>query len=815
MRIAIDLRILAVGPRHINRGMPRFTQQQLRSVLALDHANDYLVLTRQGEDLSLIDPAIRTAHNATVVHPPGWSIDEPGFPTTMLRRSAEFQDWLVDRNVDLFHATTPFLFIDPFLLDFDACPMVGTFYDAIPMIYPQHYLPEPFREAYRCCVATVQRCDRLLAISESARRDASVYVGFPRDRIDITSPVADDCFRPLDARQAWPALARLGERVGIPEQFVLTVSSTHHSKNAETLLRAFAALDQRLRVRFPLVFCCHLDDEGRARVGGLVDRLGITDDVIVTGMVSDDELAALYNSASLVVHPSRYEGFGLPVLEAMQCGAPVITTTASSLPEVGGDAAVLVDPEDAAAMAAAMASLLDDPDRRREMARAGLVHAARFTPESLGRATLDGYARTVAEPAAAEQQPRPGRRRLAVWAPLPPEQTGIADYTVDLLAGLSREADVEVFVNDGFLPDIDLMTRYRVHEHHAFDRRRAQAGFDAVIYQLGSSFFHWYMHDAMPRHPGIVVLHDLSWSHLLYAHSELHGETEDFRDELARLEGSLALRCFDAIQSEGPPSLREEFLDVHPMLGRIATSPAVIVPFEGARRELEARYPGARVRTVVMGVADPYTGPPWRDWVVARHHLRLTDRAFVVGVFGIVHQSKRVEAVIAAFPAVMARHPDAVLLVVGRAHDLRYRAQLEDVARQVGVEASVRFLGEVDRRTFDGALVACDVVVNLRESTVTHLSATLMRALAAGRPVIASDVPGWDFLPIDACLQVPAGDEAVPVLADHLCRLGGDPVLRRRMGEAARRYFEQEATVEVMARRYLEVVDDVLSEANA
>ena len=216
MRIAIDLRILAVGPRAINRGMPRFTQQQLRNVLAIDHDNEYLVLTREGEDLSVVDPAIRTAHNAAICHPTGWSVDEPGHPQTMLRRSAEFQDWLVDRQVDLYHATTPFLFIDPFPLDFDACPMVSTFYDAIPLIYPQRYLPEPFRDAYSCCLAAVLRSDRLLAISGSARRDASVYAGFPRDRIDLVSPIADECFRPLDDRRTWRALATIGERTRIP-----------------------------------------------------------------------------------------------------------------------------------------------------------------------------------------------------------------------------------------------------------------------------------------------------------------------------------------------------------------------------------------------------------------------------------------------------------------------------------------------------------------------------------------------------------------------------------------------------------------------
>ena len=243
----------------------------------------------------------------------------------------------------------------------------------------------------------------------------------------------------------------------------------------------------------------------------------------------------------------------------------------------------------------------------------------------------------------------------------------------------------------------------------------------------------------------------------------------------------------------------------------MAASPALVVHHDGARKEILDRYPDARVRTVVMGVADPYTGPPWRDWALARRSLALPTGAYVIGVFGIVHQSKRVEAALEALPAVLQENPGAVLLVVGRAHDPRYLSTLEAMARQLGVDGSVRFLGEVDRRTFDGALVACDVVVNLRESTVTHLSATLMRAMAAGKPVVTSEGAGWDFLPEDACIRIASGG----ALAEELCRLGGDPTRRVRMGEAARRYFEKEATVEVMARRYLEVVDDVRARAGA
>src|SRR5436305_12014322 len=112
-------------------------------------------------------------------------------------------------------------------------------------------------------------------------------------------------------------------------------------------------------------------------------QLGVADDLVLTGLVSDQELTTLYNAATLVVHPSRYEGFGLPVVEAMRCGAPVVTTTASSMPEAGGDAAVYVDPDDAYGFATAIQELGADPDRRRSMSERSLAQAAKFDKRQL------------------------------------------------------------------------------------------------------------------------------------------------------------------------------------------------------------------------------------------------------------------------------------------------------------------------------------------------------------------------------------------------------------------------------------------------
>jgi hypothetical protein len=258
--------------------------------------------------------------------------------------------------------------------------------------------------------------------------------------------------------------------------------------------------------------------------------------------VTDEELCALYNQATLLAHPSRYEGFGLPVVEAMRCGTPVVTTTASSLPEVAGDAALLVDPEDPAALAGAIARLAADPGLRDTLRQRGFDQALRFDGAQLATSTIESYRRAAAPP---DPSGIPGagrdRLRLAVWTPLPPQQSGIADYSAELLDGLAPRCDLEVFVDGGYLPDAELMLRHEVHHHSAFARRAAQKPFDAVVYQVGAFPYHDYMAPALGLHPGIVVLHDLVWSPVVYDRFHRLGDVEAFRRQFAGIHGHGAL----------------------------------------------------------------------------------------------------------------------------------------------------------------------------------------------------------------------------------------------------------------------------------
>jgi len=293
------------------------------------------------------------------------------------------QPWVVRRSgVDLLHGPA---LVGPLL---GGRPFVVTVHD---MSY--YYYPEAFRAANRSYLQllgqrSVRRARRVIAVSQSTKDDLIKHYGLPAARVDVVYHGVDEAFRPLPAGE----VAAFRARQSLPERFLLFVGTLEPRKNVVRLVEAYARLPQPCP---PLMLV-----GGRGwyyeEVFRRVEELGLADRVHLAGYVPAADLPYWYNAAEVLVYPSLYEGFGLPPLEAMACGTPVISSTASSLPEVVGDAGLLVDPSDVDALAAAMEQVLADAGLRERMRAAGLERAQRFTWHRAARQTVDSYRRALA-----------------------------------------------------------------------------------------------------------------------------------------------------------------------------------------------------------------------------------------------------------------------------------------------------------------------------------------------------------------------------------------------------------------------------------
>lgn len=285
-------------------------------------------------------------------------------------------------RLDILHDPSA---VTPLLFGAGGARVVSTVHDVIPVSYPGYSSRVDELIYRRWLPHRLPRNQRVITDSQHSKADIVRYMGVPPEKIDVVMLGVRDLFRPVTP-DAGEAVLR---RFGISFPYVMFLGNLTRRKNIELALRGFARVagqfpDLRFVLAGPKLF-------RETPIGALADELGIGDRIVLPGAISDADLPALYSGARAFLFPSFYEGFGLPVLEAMACGTPVISSAASSLPEVAGDAALLVDPNSLDEMTDALTRVLTDEALRALLRARGLAQAARFTWAETARQTADIY----------------------------------------------------------------------------------------------------------------------------------------------------------------------------------------------------------------------------------------------------------------------------------------------------------------------------------------------------------------------------------------------------------------------------------------
>lgn len=354
MRIAIDARKLR------DYGIGTYVRNLLRHLARIDRSTEYVLFT-QPADIEL-GSELGENFRAVVERAGAYSVREQLTIPMDLRRE----------RIDLFHA--PHYVLPPLT----PCKSVVTIHDCIHLRFPQ-YLPNSFAYAYArssLWVAT-HRASRVLTVSEASKRDILRYFHVPEAKIDVIYNAIDDRLgEPLRDEE----IGQVRERYQLNDPFVLYAGNIKPHKNLERLIEAFHMLRRGGLEQVKLLI---IGDEVSqyATLRRAVHRHKLHKHVRFFGFVPDKTLAALYRLASVFVFPSLYEGFGLPPLEAMASGTPVITSNVSSLPEVVGDAALLIDPYDSAEIANAVRRVLTEPALAADLRQRGLARVKDFSWE--------------------------------------------------------------------------------------------------------------------------------------------------------------------------------------------------------------------------------------------------------------------------------------------------------------------------------------------------------------------------------------------------------------------------------------------------
>jgi glycosyltransferase involved in cell wall biosynthesis len=285
-------------------------------------------------------------------------------------------------------------------------PVLVTIHDLIPMLLPAYQGGAPGRLYNLLVAASARRAAWVLTDSEASRRDIVRHLHIPAHRVEAIPLAAHERFRPI---QDPAILDGVRQKYGLPARYLLYLGGLDVRKNVPGILQAFSRLDAPgvAQASAPLRQTCAHERTHLVLAGQLpgqesrlfpdprriAARLGIPDRVHLAGWVEQEDKPALYSAALAFVFPSYYEGFGLPPLEAMACGTPVIVSNRSSLPEIVGQGGLCVDPDDVDALARAMRQVLDDGSLRDRLRTAGLAQAGRFNWQKTAQRTLSAYQR--------------------------------------------------------------------------------------------------------------------------------------------------------------------------------------------------------------------------------------------------------------------------------------------------------------------------------------------------------------------------------------------------------------------------------------
>lgn len=270
------------------------------------------------------------------------------------------------------------------------CRQTATIHDLIPYLYPETVGKRYLQTFLSQMPAIMEQCDGIITVSECSKRDIVTLFGYPAERIAVIYEAAEPHYQPLDQAYCQQQLANV---YGIRQPFLLYVGGFSPRKNVRALLVAYSQLPEALRRRYLLVCPGLLQGDDYQK---LASALRIQDRVVFPGFVPVAQLPLFYNGATLFCYPSFYEGFGLPLLEAMACGCPVLAADTSSLPEVGGDSVAYATPYQSLAWRDRIQELLEQPDLLAALRRKGLARAAAFSWQQAAAETRQAYERFLA-----------------------------------------------------------------------------------------------------------------------------------------------------------------------------------------------------------------------------------------------------------------------------------------------------------------------------------------------------------------------------------------------------------------------------------
>ncbi|MBX6311669.1 MAG: glycosyltransferase [Isosphaeraceae bacterium] len=816
MRIGIDM-LGVQSPGSRGRGIGRFGQNLVAAMLTRGREHEFVLYAHDGYPIDLIPSAPNVIRQATIAM-------EPARGDRQMRDAMERLARTNPDRVDVLLLLNPFELCpgyDPPARPLNGPPMAVVVHDLIPFLFQEHYMADPCNAAWfyrRLRIAA--RYDVLLTNSEATRADCLRMLDLPADRVVTIGGAGNGRYFVPDRSFPLPWKTRQTlHKYGIDRPYIFCLAGFDDRKNLRGLLEAVRLLPRELRYSHQVVVTCFLDEDDTRKVRHYASERGLLDQLVLTGEVPDEELRILYQRCAVFAFPSLYEGLGLPLLEAMHCGAAVVAGNNSSQIEVVGDAGLLVNAHDAGDIANGLRRILSDPGLARSLGDRAIIQASRFSWEQSADRALAALTRVVGASRKARLRADGGhtpKPRVAMIAPWPPKRSGIATYATNLIRELKQTYTLDLYHDEGYVPEPCLdRAEFASYDHRLYRRNAAVVGYRGTVYHMGNSYYHGFMDAMLFWHPGIVVLHDFSLAAFRYwrAHHAGGNPLDNFKAELryCHPERYEEVAPFLEEWSRERERVQEEFLRRHLYMNRriFEQAEAVIVHspwcLEQARR-LDPEF--ADKVTVIPHGATPRL-VSFEHRMATRERFGLPREGLVVAGFGGLSPAKMNVEAIEAFAVLARERPEAVLAFVGQDWGDGEAARR---VKALGLEGRVRFLGRQADADYQDLIAATDIGIALRRPpTYGETSGALLDLLRHGIATIANDAGTFADYPDHVVRRVRWESEGIEGLVKAMRDLSADASARGALGQAAMRYVEETHAWSRAAASYVKVIERIFT----
>ncbi len=777
MIILVDGQTLETEER--NRGIGVYFKNVLSNMIANTTGNIWYLTMSRTEALEGLDSW--TAARVVPV------VDSAFAPSFDYGRSGAYGDKLNEviaaYGVDCYWNPNP-LMVNVLLPDKKIdCPFFATIHDLIPHVMPIADWSEEIRAEYRRRLDYLAEAE-LLCVSEATESDVRKCMG-EKVRTFVTPEAAD--------ASLFYRIREENQNQGKAPLIVYT-GGFDYRKNLYAGVEAFAAAKKQLP-ELRLVIVCQYSAEERCKFEEKLSQLEIKDGVELTGYIPHETLATLYQQADVFFFPSLYEGFGLPLLEAMLGGAYILSADNSSLPEVCGEHALFCNAEDVNDMAEKLVQAVQSSlSESLEAKRARQQYALGFTWKKTAGATFKAFEEVCSIES-------PARKRIALVTPWPMQHTGIANYVYRLIPHLSRYFDCDIFVDNTLDKESQLLPNEYGNLYPIGELNQRHGEYDELIYHIGNSTqYHTEIYSMLKKYGGIAEIHDFVVQAFFYWSYYAKEQKEVYRDALIDGYGDRGEKFFEYVEESGIAPGGEEFPMGHSVA---AIAKKTIVHNEWSYHQLQVTVQKAFVPHACFDEEKPSDEVMEQNCRALGEEIGLTSGEILIGCFGWVNGNKRPDILIQSFARLCGMNYKVRLVFFGEDNTGETMGQ----ARALGVEEYVKVTGYLEEAEYQAALELCDIVVNLRYPSMGEASGTLSQALKAGKPVIVSAVNQYLEYPDDICWKLPVGSAEVDTLTGFVrCLLEREDV-RQALGRNAATYANEVMNCENIAKLYARIIN--------